>query len=894
MNQITEESKQEENTMLEVSQKFQIETSTFITSDKEGVVVLKNEQSIVTADNKDTVKEKVITLKILRRTDPIRYQLDDIMNKPIGTLEINLSEMKHNTNFIKKGKEIHGDNIIYSHIDPNIVLHNDTLFELQCFICLFRWWTTKGLFINSKGCAWCNSQCLRTTKNSLYIVVFVGSRIHNNIYDYSFNDPKTTISGDSILKIWCRKDTHKYFEERVAKHLSRGKTGNQKTSGCPECNEEIKKLLPKKIRKDWHNNLELLKSEGIRVHGNIYDYSLNSAKDIVTCMSEIKIKCLQIKKNGHPCLRVFEQKIHNHIDLKNGCRDCGGTLHYNYQIFMQRFNERYPYKPFLLHHIKEDDVVDVHSKLTLECSKFGCEYIFTCSVNDLLNNYIRQCSRCNNREPWTPERLEKACIKSEAEGLYSYSLVKFSEIENCNSLLSIICNRCVCKGYKNFIFEQTINHHFADNHSGCLRCSGHMPWTPERTKEECELKEKFGQYSYENTNFLNIKGKDSLLLITCIYCKKEGFEEYIFSQTISSHFTQCSGCSRCGGTLKWTKKRFLVDSKRKEKEGRFSYENVDLDSIDNCNTIIPISCIICRNNGNRLYIFLQSINAHFNYHRGCLRCNNSLPWTEQKCIDEVKENNLEERYSYNFSEFVHVKNADSIINIDCLVCKNDGYEKITFSQTVKEHFTDNKGCSRCGGVLKWNYDKFLEELPRLPKSFTVFFDYSAIKPNMIENGKSLLPITCLICNNPFRRTVAGHILRQQGCTYCKKSKGEKFIYNYLKINNIEFDDQVHVLGYNGNYFRYDFEIKYMGKTMIIEYDGKQHFHVVSCWNTEEMFNESRKRDIYKQNMALKEGKKVIRIDYTINFNDMEKYLNMALKHPENIYYSSPSLYEWME
>ena len=852
------------------------------------MVVANKEENVATG--------KILTLKILRPTTTMRYDIDDIMNKPKGTLELDLSKIQHNKSlmdFIKKGKEIHGNNIVYSNIDPNMVITKIAVFELECYICSFHWWTTKHTFFKSTGCSWCKTQCAMTLKNSLYIVIFVGSRIHNNKYDYSFNDPNSTISSNSILKIWCRKDTHKCFEERVGKHLSRGKTDGQKTSGCSECNKEAEELLPKKINKQWHENLELLKSEGIRIHGNIYDYSLNLAKDIITSMTKINIKCLQIKKSGQPCLRIFEQTIMSHINQKAGCKDCSGRLAYNYEIFIKRCNETYPDKPFLLHHIKEEDVVDALSKIILECSKPGCEYIFKITINEFLNKHVRQCDRCNNREPWTPERLEKECNKKQLEGLYSYSLVKFSEIINCTSLLRIICNKCVCKGYKNFIFEQTAGHHFVSNR-GCLRCSGYMEWTPERAIEECELKENFGQYSYENTNFANVQGVESLLSITCIYCKNEGLEEYTFSQTINNHFNNCTGCPRCSGNLRWTKKRFLHDSKRKEKEGLFSYENVDLDSIDNCNTIIPVSCVYCKNSGDKLYIFLQSIKNHFIHHTGCPKCKGTLPWTEQRCIAAAEKKSLEGHYSYNFPQFAQVKNADSIINIDCLFCKNDGYEKITFSQTVREHFTHNHGCLRCNGVLQWNYDKFLEELPRLPKSFTVCFDYSAIKSHMIKNVNSMLPITCLICNNPFCRTVAGHILQQQGCTYCKKSKGEKFIYNYLKINNIEFDDQVHVLGYNGNNFRYDFEVKYMGKTIIIEYDGKQHFHVVSCWDTEETFNESRKRDIYKQNMALKEGKKVIRIDYTINFNDMERYLDIVLKHPENIYYSTPSLYEWID
>lgn len=159
-------------------------------------VILKNEELSIVPE-----KGKIITLKIPIRVAPIRYQIEHIMDKPVGALNIDLSKIQHNKaliDFIKKGKELHGDNIIYSYIDPNIVFHNDTIFELQCYICFFRWWSTKRGFLNSKGCSWCKTQCIQTTKNSLYIVIFIGSRIHENKYDYAFNDPKNITSTNSI------------------------------------------------------------------------------------------------------------------------------------------------------------------------------------------------------------------------------------------------------------------------------------------------------------------------------------------------------------------------------------------------------------------------------------------------------------------------------------------------------------------------------------------------------------------------------------------------------------------------------------------------------------------------------------------------------------------------
>jgi len=829
---------------------------------------------------------KIIKLKI----PPKRYSIEELMNRTID-IQKDYSIFQHNKplmELIDKGKKIYGDVINYFHIDPNIVFKTDTVFDIECLICNFIWSTKKSQFLTgNKSCSWCKTKCLQTPKNSLYIIVFVGMRIHENKYDYSYNNPENSYSTESILKIKCKKN-HKIFEERVGKHLSRAKTTSEKSEGCPECNEEEKLFVVKEPKKSWKNNLELVKSEGKKIHGDIYNYDLNISENIINSKSYIKIRCLQIQDNGEKCMNIFEQKINSHIHMKSGCARCEGKEQYNYDNFIKKINEKYSNGEFLLHHIKKEDIIDAFSKPILECSVCGF-IIKDTTINDLINISHKQCDKCMNRERWTPERLKIECSKKEKEGYYSYELVKYEEVRNCCYKIPIICLFCLYKGYK-YIFTQSINSHFIQG-NGCPRCNGALRWTPERCIEECELKQKEGKYSYELTDFSKITGFESKLTITCLFCKNEGYEDYYFQQTINSHFNSCKGCSRCGGNLSWTKKRFLTESKLKEKDGKYSYEFVDTDSIDNVMTVIPITCLACKNEGLDNYVFLQSINNHFNNNHNCLRCSNSLPWTEQRCIQESKK--FLDLYSYHSEEFKNVKNSESLITIDCLKCKEEKYERYQFQNTVGNHFTNEYGCYRCGKCLKWDYLKFLEELHRLPKTFTSFFEYSLVKKEMITDKKSLIPLKCLICDNIFKRTVSEHIINRDGCKFCTKSKGEKAIYMFLKYNNIQFEDEVSVLGYNGNKFRYDFVVDCQNEIVIIEYDGRGHFEIINFWQNEKEFNESRKRDIYKQKIALDENKRIIRIDYTVKIEDIPKHLEEGLKCKEKIYYSNPSLYTWI-
>lgn len=830
---------------------------------------------------------KIIKLKI----PPRRYPIEELMNRTIS-IPKDYSIFQNNKpllELIDKGKKIYGDVINYFHINPNIVFQTNTFFELECLICNFTWSLKKSQFLaGDKSCSWCKTKCLHTPKNSLYVIVFVGIRIHENKYDYSYNNPENSYSTESILKIKCRKEKHKIFEERVGKHLSRAKTNAEKSEGCPECNEEEKVFVVKEAKKAWKNNLELVKTEGKRIHGDIYNYDLNISENIINSKSIIKIQCLQIRDNGEKCMNIFEQRINNHIHMKNGCKICEGKEQYNFDNFIKKFNEKYSDGQFLLHHIKKEDIIDAFSRPILECSVCGF-LIKDTTINDLINSNHRQCERCINRERWTPERLKMECARREKEGEYLYNLVNYDEITNGKYLLNIICIKCLYKGYK-YIFTQNVTLHFTLN-CGCQRCNGSLQWTPERCIEDCELKQKEGKYSYELTDFSKIDCVDSLLNITCIFCKNEGHEDYYFRQTINGHFNSCSGCPRCSGKLLWTSKRFLKESKLKEKEGKYSYEFVDIDSIDNVMTVIPITCLTCKNAGLENYVFLQCINNHFNNDQNCPRCSNCLIWSEQRCIQESKK--FLGVYSYNNEEFKNVKNSDSMITIDCLICKEKKYERYQFQNTVTNHFTNRHGCYRCGKCLNWDYLKFLEEIYRLPKSFTSFFDYSFVKKEMIVDKNSIIPLKCLICENRFERSVYDHILNLSGCSFCKKSKGEKAVYMFLKYNNIQFEDEVSILGYNGNKFRYDFVVVYRNEIIVIEYDGRGHFEIVNFWQNEKEFIESRKRDIYKQKVALDNNKRIIRIDYTVKLHEIPKHLEKGLECKEKIYYSNPSLYTWL-
>ena len=130
-----------------------------------------------------------------------------------------------------------------------------------------------------------------------------------------------------------------------------------------------------------------------------------------------------------------------------------------------------------------------------------------------------------------------------------------------------------------------------------------------------------------------------------------------------------------------------------------------------------------------------------------------------------------------------------------------------------------------------------------------------------------------------------------GCPTCVNSKGEEKCKDILKDLNINplcqfsFDDH--------RKYKYDFCFSYNNINFILEYDGKQHFKRSKLFHeTEEEFEMSRNRDIFKTNLALSRGFRIIRIDYT-QIKILKEHITNAIEATTNLYLSGKEMYSWL-
>ena len=168
-----------------------------------------------------------------------------------------------------------------------------------------------------------------------------------------------------------------------------------------------------------------------------------------------------------------------------------------------------------------------------------------------------------------------------------------------------------------------------------------------------------------------------------------------------------------------------------------------------------------------------------------------------------------------------------------------------------------KSCGKCV-----NKNKF-EDLSK-----RIFGNVLIENKAFTRNKKIYWNCKCLLCGNNFitRGTnLKSKHTRSCGCT--KASLGEMLIEKILKEHNVE---------YKKEYIFDDFKTKYKGVPKfdfaifekeklkyLIEYDGEQHFHSTSGWNSEECLLNTTKRDKLKNEYCKRNNIPLIRIPYTL-------------------------------
>lgn len=146
-----------------------------------------------------------------------------------------------------------------------------------------------------------------------------------------------------------------------------------------------------------------------------------------------------------------------------------------------------------------------------------------------------------------------------------------------------------------------------------------------------------------------------------------------------------------------------------------------------------------------------------------------------------------------------------------------------YKHAKPNHVLNNQACKECG-VRNWadtrikTHDEFVKDL------YDVFGDeYTVISE--YTHSKEPIDIRHNICGHSWT-TTPNPLLKGHGCPYCanRKSKGEKFIENYLRdVLYIPYEIQKKyegLIGVGGGLLSYDFYLP--NYNLLIEYQGEFH------------------------------------------------------------------------
>jgi hypothetical protein len=316
-----------------------------------------------------------------------------------------------------------------------------------------------------------------------------------------------------------------------------------------------------------------------------------------------------------------------------------------------------------------------------------------------------------------------------------------------------------------------------------------------------------------------------------------------FEQTPDCH--RKYGCKKCGKLVNiekttLTTQKFIDISTLKHKS-KYDYSLVEyIGSERKVKIICPIHGI-----------FEQTAHTHI-YGKGCRKCGimEKVLKTRGNLLDFIsKAKEIHgDRYDYSVSQYIDSQTPIKII------CSKHGI----FEQPPDQHLS-HCGCRNCyldsnGNKTRKTLEEFIERANKIHNNLYRYDKF--IYVNAQTKGIIICPI-----HGEFLQNSLSHIGIQCGCPICKKSKGEKLIYNYLKRKNILFEPQKSFDDCRGKKNKLPFDFYISNYKIAIEYQGEQHFKPIKGWGGEKTFERIKYNDNIKKEYCNKNNIHLIEIPY---------------------------------
>lgn len=326
--------------------------------------------------------------------------------------------------------------------------------------------------------------------------------------------------------------------------------------------------------------------------------------------------------------------------------------------------------------------------------------------------------------------------------------------------------------------------------------------------------------------------------VICI-CKNCGRK---FIQTVANHY-RYTGCICEKNLIKqknFIKKAILIHN------NKYDYSEVKYKTAD---TPVKIYCKQCG------IFFEQTPDSHLDG-CGCHICNKHELYNTEKFIQKAKQIH-KNKFDYSQVNYINMRTK---IKIRCKKCNR------IFEQTPALHL-HSKHCPICFGTYQYTENEIIQKAKQIHGD-----KYEYLNIENYKNKYSYLLIRCKKCNKIFKQRISSHFAGS-GCIYCKQSKGEKFIENWLINNKIEYESQKRFKDCkNKNPLPFDFYLPKLNTC--IEYQGEHHYES-NRYFKHDTLEYRQKNDQIKRNYCNKNNLKLIEIKYNDN---IEKKLKEELNN----------------
>lgn len=442
------------------------------------------------------------------------------------------------------------------------------------------------------------------------------------------------------------------------------------------------------------------------------------------------------------------------------------------------------------------------------------------------------------------------------------------------------------------------------------------------------------RFNYSNIGINDIINCKSEVTIICNWC---GYE---FSILVASHLREASGCRGCKGLIPWSYQRLLEKSKAKFGQTRFNYDRILPGSINTGKSKITLVCNIC------FEVIPTTVTDHMGSKYGsCKTCSGTK---ELGCEEILRRAHQLHGNKYNYDRVDEtITSTTCTITVECNTCH------YIWPVLVDAHIRKKAptGCPDCAGNAPWTHERLISRLSNLNGDK---YNYNRIKPEHVENAKSVIEIECNACKNVWPSTINNHVNSKSQCGNCYGILPwslQRLLIEASKIHSdIDYSliDPKMVLHQNtfiplkcnkcttvwrpsiGNHIyrrtgcpgcnksrgelacqiafeklgipfqpqfiiepfrkKYDFLIEYNSKQYLVEYDGEQHFNYVSRFHATEEIFEVKKQ------IDLEKTRRALDHGYRIiridytKLRSVEYHIVEALRLEHKIYYSDAELY----